>query len=55
VAIYAEQVEQHGRIRWLPRRGSGKSARAMSAERAARAACPVEPVAESVRVLGDDE
>ena len=28
VAIYAEQVEQHGRMRWLPRRGSGKSARA---------------------------
>ena len=30
VGIYAYQVEQHGRIgrKWLPRRGSGKSARA---------------------------
>jgi len=30
VAIYADQVEQHGHIgrKWLPYRGSGKSARA---------------------------
>ena len=28
VSAYANQVEQYGRIRrWLPRRGSGKSAR----------------------------
>ena len=49
VARYRSQVEQHDRItRWLPKRGSGKSARAMRAERAARAD-------ESERVLGDDE
>jgi hypothetical protein len=28
VGVYANQVEQHGRISWLPRRGSGLSARA---------------------------
>ncbi len=28
VAVYADHVERYGRIEWLPRRGSGKSARA---------------------------
>ncbi len=28
VGVYANQVEQYGRMRWLPKRGSGKSARA---------------------------
>ncbi len=47
VAIYADQVEQHGRITWLPRRGSGESARAMRVEPRVSAAC------ECVRVLGE--
>jgi hypothetical protein len=56
VPLYADQVAQYRRIRkWLPYRGSGKSARAMRAERAARAACAVVPAVESVRVLGQGE
>jgi hypothetical protein len=53
VALYGGQFERYGKItKWLPRRGSGKSARAMRTERAARAA---EPADESERVLGGDD
>ena len=38
VDIYAEQVKRYGRIRrWLPRRGKGKSVRAMRADEVVRA------------------
>jgi hypothetical protein len=53
---YADQVKRHGRIRrWLPRRGSGRSARARRGEQSAHAVCAVEWAAESVRVLGETQ
>jgi hypothetical protein len=56
VPIYAEQVAQHGHIRrWLPRRGKGKSARAMRVEQSVQSACAAAPAEECERVLGDDE
>ena len=54
VDIYANQVERNGRIKWLPRRGSGKSARERRVERrasGASAAC----ADECLRVLGESE
>jgi hypothetical protein len=46
LADYIRQMEKNHRIRHLPKRGSGKSARAMSAEE-------VERAVECQRVLGE--